>query len=69
LNIPNAEAALIQSLGRCTSTRNDFEKLDYFYKLTTKEIVLHQFEGAPPVNVLEKLIDIQLAREKAPPGL
>jgi hypothetical protein len=54
---------------RVLKARNDFEKLDYFYKLTTKEIVLHQFEGAPPVDVLEALLDIQLAMEKAPPGL
>jgi hypothetical protein len=49
--------------------RNDFEKLDYYYKLTIKEIVLHQYEGAPPADVLEKLLDLQLAMEKSPPAL
>jgi len=49
--------------------KDDFEKLDYYYKLTVKEIVLHQYEGAPSADVLEKLLDIQFAMEKHPPSL
>jgi virulence-associated protein VapD len=49
--------------------KNDLEKLDYFYKVTVKEVILHQFEGAPACDILEKLLDIQLAMEKAPPTL
>ena len=49
--------------------KNDFERLDYFYKLTIKEIVLHQYDGAAPADVLEKLLDVQLAMEKSPPSL
>jgi hypothetical protein len=51
------------------NAKNDFEKLDYYYKLTIKEIVLHQYDGAPPSDVLEKLLDLQLAMEKSPPSL
>jgi hypothetical protein len=54
---------------RVLKARNDFEKLDYYYKLTIKEIVLHQYDGAPPVDVLERLLDLQLAMEKSPPAL
>jgi len=49
--------------------KNDFEVLDYYYKLSAKEIVLHQYEGAPSADVLEKLLDIQFAIEKAPPSI
>jgi virulence-associated protein VapD len=49
--------------------RNDLEELDYYYKCAVKEIVLHEFEGAPPMDVLEKLLDIQLAIEKNPPSI
>jgi|SRR5208282_4661167 len=48
--------------------KDDFGKIDY-YKLTIKEIVLHQYDGAPPADVLEKLLDLQLAMEKSPPSL
>ncbi len=50
-------------------SKNEFEMLDYYYKCTVKEVVLHQFEGAPPSDVLERLLDLQLALEKAPPSL
>lgn len=49
--------------------KNDFEMLDYYYKLTVKEVVLHQFEGAPSSDVLERLLDMQLAMERSPPTL
>ena len=50
-------------------SKSDLEKLDYFYKLAIKEIVLHQYDGAPPSEVLEKLLDLQIAMEKSPPSL
>jgi hypothetical protein len=54
---------------RVLKARNDFEVIDYYYKLAVKEIVLHQYDGAPTPEVLEKLIDLQLAMEKNPPSL
>jgi hypothetical protein len=50
-------------------SKNEFEVLDYYYKLTVKEVVLHQFDGAPPSDVLERALDLQLAMEKSPPTL
>jgi len=50
-------------------SKSEFEVLDYYYKLTVKEVVLHQFEGAPPSDVLERALDLQLAMEKSPPSL
>jgi hypothetical protein len=47
----------------------DQEKLDYYYKLTIREVVLHQFEGAPSADLLDKLLDIEFAMEKGPPSL
>lgn len=51
------------------NAKNDFEELDYYYKITAKELVLHQFDGAPAPDVVEKLLDIQFAMEKSPPAL
>jgi hypothetical protein len=54
---------------KVVKAKDDRDKLDYYYKLTVNEIVLHQFEGAPPKEVLGKLLDMQIAMEKAPPTL
>ncbi len=47
--------------------KDDRDKLDYYYKLAVNEIIQHQFEGAPSREILGRLLDLQLAMEKAPP--
>ena len=54
---------------KVVKAKNDFETLDYFYKLTVKEIVLHEFDGAPPAELLEKLLDVKFVMEKSPPTI
>jgi hypothetical protein len=54
---------------RVVKASSEQEKLDYYYKLTIKEVVLHQFDGAPSTDVLDRLLDVEFAMEKAPPAL
>lgn len=54
---------------RVVKAKSDFGVIDYCYKLAVKEIVLHQYDGASTPEVLEKLIDLQLAMEKNSPSL